>query len=50
MSFTTFIGVIVGFGLFIFSIILSTNNYWIFVSGPSLLMVIGGTFAATLIG
>jgi len=50
MSFTTFIGVIVGFGLFIFSIVLSTDNYWIFVSGPSLLMVIGGTFAATLIG
>ena len=50
MSFTTFIGVIVGFGLFIFSIILSTDNYWIFVSGPSLLRVIGGTFAATLIG
>ena len=50
MSFTTFIGVIIGFGLFILSIVMETNNYVIFVSFSSLLMVVGGTLAATLIG
>ena len=50
MSFTTFLGVVFGFGLFILSIAMSTDNYLIFLSFSSALMVIGGTLAATLIG
>ncbi len=50
MSFTTFIGVLAGFGLFVSAIVLSTDNYMIFASGSSALLVIGGTLAATLIG
>jgi chemotaxis protein MotA len=50
MSVTTLLGVIFGFGLFIFSIVISTNNYLIFLSFSSGLMVVGGTLAATLIG
>ena len=50
MSFTTLLGVIFGFGLFIFSIVISTENYLIFLSFPSALMVVGGTLAATFIG
>jgi len=49
MSFTTILGVIGALGLFIGSIMLSTDNYFIFVSGASLVMVCGGTFAATFI-
>ena len=49
MSFTTFIGVLLGFGLFAASVFLSTDNYWIFLNLPSIIMVLGGTLAATLI-
>lgn len=49
MSITTFIGVLLGFGLFAGAVTLSTDNYWIFLSLPSFILVVGGTTAATLI-
>lgn len=49
MSFTTILGVLFGFGLFIGSVVLSTNNYLVFLNLPSFVMVIGGTLAATFI-
>lgn len=49
MSLATILGFLFGFGLFFGSVILSTSNYMIFVSAPSLIMVVGGTFAATFI-
>ena len=49
MSFATILGVLAGFGLFFGSVLLSTNNPLIFLSGPSFVMVVGGTFAATFI-
>ncbi len=48
-SIWTFLGIVFGFGLFTFAIINSTENYMIFVSINSLIMVLGGTFAATMI-
>jgi len=50
MSFTTFLGFLGGFGLFIGSILIATDNILLFVSASSLLMVVGGTLAATFIG
>ena len=50
MSFNTFLGVLAGFGLFIASVVLSTDNYMVFVSGASIVLVLGGTLAATFIG
>ena len=50
MSFTTIIGILSGFGLIIMSILLETTKFGIFVSFSSLLMVVGGTIAGTLIG
>ncbi|MEM7652706.1 MAG: MotA/TolQ/ExbB proton channel family protein [Pseudomonadota bacterium] len=49
MSVNTMLGVLFGFGLFIGAVLLSTNNYIIFLSLPSLLMVGGGTLAAAFI-
>ncbi|MDP2698232.1 motility protein A [Thalassospira sp.] len=49
MSFTTILGIVFGLGLFIGSIFISTDNYWVFLSLSSALMVLGGTFAATFI-
>ncbi|HEX2981918.1 MAG TPA: MotA/TolQ/ExbB proton channel family protein [Ignavibacteriales bacterium] len=43
------IGIILGFGLFIYSIVASTNNYLMFINYPSLLLVVGGTIASTMI-
>ena len=48
-SLGTFLGIIFGFGLFIFAIVKSTENYMIFVSINSVIMVLGGTLAATMI-
>ncbi len=48
-SLNTFIAVLIGFGLFIAAIILSTDNYMVFVSGASIILVLGGTLAATFI-
>ncbi|NIZ02568.1 motility protein A [Thalassospira lucentensis] len=49
MSFTTILGIVIGLGLFVGSIFISTDNYLVFVSISSALMVIGGTLAATFI-
>ena len=49
MSFTTIIGILGAFGLFIGSVLISTDNFAVFISFSSLLMVVGGTFAATFI-
>ena len=49
MSFTTIAGLLFVFGLFIGSIVISTDNYIIFVSLPSFVMVFGGTLSATFI-
>lgn len=49
MSFPTLIGFLLGIGLFVFSILLSTDNYMIFVHAAGFIMVIGGTTAATFV-
>lgn len=49
MSFTTLVGLMAAFGLFIGSVMMSTDNFLIFLSLSSLTMVVGGTFAATFI-
>ncbi len=49
MSFNTFIAVLLGFGLFLSSIALSTDNYQVFVSGSSAILVLGGTLAAAFV-
>lgn len=49
MSIATIIGLLIAFGLFGGSIVMSTDNYWIFLSLASLLMVVGGTLAATFV-
>ena len=49
MSFNTLLAVLVGFGLFIAAIVLSTNNYLVFVSGAGAILVLGGTLAGTFI-
>lgn len=49
LSITTVLGVLFGFVLFIGSVILSTDNYFVFIDIPSFIMVIGGTFAATFV-
>ena len=46
MSLSSLLGVLVGFGLFIGSIFLSTDNWLAFISLSSILMVGGGTTAA----
>mgnify|MGYP000026220287 FL=1 len=49
ISFSTILGIFLGFGLFAFAIIEGTSNYIIFWSLSSLLLVLGGTLAATMI-
>ena len=49
ISISTIIGLIIAFGLFIGSIIISTDNYYIFFSVASFLMVFGGTLSSTFI-
>ena len=49
MSFATIFGAILGFGLFVGAILLSTDNFMLFVDAPSLIMVVGGTFSATFV-
>lgn len=45
MSMAALLGVFFGIALFVSSILLSTNNYFIYFDLPSLLMVLGGTIA-----
>jgi chemotaxis protein MotA len=49
MSLATVFGVLASFGLFIGSILIATNNYVVFIDVPSMVMVLGGTMAATFI-
>ncbi|MEQ8321837.1 MAG: MotA/TolQ/ExbB proton channel family protein [Rhodospirillales bacterium] len=49
MSLTTILGVMGALGLFLGAIIISTDNYIIFLSGSSFIMVMGGTLASTFI-
>ena len=49
MSLATILGVLGGFGLFIAAILTSTDNFLIFLSGSSFIMVVGGTLASTFI-
>ena len=49
ISFSTLFGIIIGASLFIYAIVSSTQNYIMFVSVSSLLLVVGGTLAATMI-
>ncbi|MEQ8441102.1 MAG: MotA/TolQ/ExbB proton channel family protein [Alphaproteobacteria bacterium] len=50
MSLNTLIAFLLAFGLFVFAIVSSTDNYFIFVDMFSAIMVIGGTLAATFLG
>lgn len=50
MSINTFFGFIFAFGLFIGAVVFSTDNYAIFLSVESLLIVVGGTLAASFLG
>ena len=50
MSTATLLGFLAGVGLFIGAIMSATDNYMSFVSGPAVVMVLGGTLAATFIG
>jgi chemotaxis protein MotA len=47
MSIATIIAMISAFGLFFGAILVSTDNYWVFVDGASFVMVVGGTMAST---
>ncbi|MBL7935274.1 MAG: MotA/TolQ/ExbB proton channel family protein [Bacteroidia bacterium] len=49
LSKDTLVGISLGIALFVYSIVSSTNNYLMFLHLPSLLMVLGGTIAATFI-
>ncbi len=45
MSVASLLGVLIGFGLFFLSVVMSTNQYGLFLDIPSILMVVGGTVA-----
>ena len=49
MSLTTIIGIVTAFGLFFGAIAMSTDDWLVFVSGASFVMVFGGTMSATFI-
>lgn len=49
ISFTALMGYILGLGLFILAVYLNTDNYLMFFSLSSLLMVLGGTIAVAMI-
>ncbi len=49
MSIPTIIGFLGGVGLFLWAIVSSTDNYFMFLSLSSFVMVVGGTFASTFI-
>ncbi|MBO6782509.1 MAG: MotA/TolQ/ExbB proton channel family protein [Alphaproteobacteria bacterium] len=49
MSLNTLVAVLVGFGLFMTAIALSTDNYLLFMSGAGMILVLGGTLASTFI-
>lgn len=49
MSIGTLVGLIFGFSLFVGAILMSTDNFMMFVSLESLIMVLGGTIASSFI-
>lgn len=49
ISFGTLLGIVAGVGLFVYAVVTNTQNYLMFLSVSSLLMVVGGTLAATFI-
>ena len=49
MSLGSILGVLFGFGLFASAIVMATDNYGMFLSIPSAIMVVGGTLAASFI-
>jgi chemotaxis protein MotA len=49
MSLPTILGFVVGIAFFLFSIVLSTDNYATFFHLTGIMMVIGGTLAATFV-
>jgi chemotaxis protein MotA len=48
-SIVTLCGVVLGFGLFFYAIFRSTDNFLMFVNLNSIIMVLGGTIAGTMI-
>jgi len=49
MSVATLLGFLLGICLFVGSILLSTDNYFVFLEGAGFIMVVGGTLAATFV-
>jgi chemotaxis protein MotA len=49
MSLPTLFGFLFGIALFVGSIILSTDNYMVFLELAGVIMVVGGTLAATFV-
>ncbi|NCP84593.1 MAG: flagellar motor protein MotA [Bacteroidetes bacterium] len=49
ISLTTILGFISGFGLFMLAIVTNTDNYLMFLSFSSFIMVIGGTLASAMV-
>lgn len=49
MSFNTLVAALIGFGLFVAAIALSTDNFMVFISGAGFILVVGGTLASTFI-
>jgi len=49
MSLPTILGFVIGIAFFFFSIAISTDNYAIFFHATGIMMVIGGTMAATFV-
>ncbi|MDQ6950050.1 MAG: MotA/TolQ/ExbB proton channel family protein [Mariprofundales bacterium] len=49
MNISTIIGILIGIGLIVASIFLSAVQPGVYVNGPGLLVVVGGTMAATLV-
>lgn len=49
ISISTLFGIILGFGLFAYAVVTNTSQYYMFWSLSSLMLVLGGTLAATMI-
>ena len=49
MDFASFIGIITGIGLIISAIFMGSSDFTIFINVPGIMIVIGGTIAATLL-
>ena len=48
MSLNTFVAALLGFGLFVGAIALSTDNYYVFMRGAAMILVLGGTLGVDL--